>query len=98
VLVQPLTGRRHQIRRHFAHIRHPLIGDTTHGDGRHNRFFRDRFGIRRLLLHAWAIELSHPATAERLCITAPPDADWRLLLDGLGWTHVLAAETAGFGV
>ena len=34
------TGRTHQIRRHFAHLRHPLIGDTTHGDGRHNQMFR----------------------------------------------------------
>jgi len=35
--VEPLSGRRHQIRRHFKHIAHPLVGDTTHGNGAHNR-------------------------------------------------------------
>lgn len=38
----PKTGRRHQIRRHMHHISHPIIGDTTHGDGRHNRLFRSQ--------------------------------------------------------
>ncbi|MCB1802815.1 MAG: pseudouridylate synthase, partial [Gammaproteobacteria bacterium] len=35
--VTPLTGRRQQIRKHFKHISHHLVGDTTHGNGRHNR-------------------------------------------------------------
>ena len=34
---EPLTGRRHQIRRHFKHLAHPLVGDATHGKGPHNR-------------------------------------------------------------
>ncbi len=37
--IRPQSGRRRQIRRHFKHIFHP-IGDTTYGEGRHNRFFR----------------------------------------------------------
>jgi tRNA pseudouridine65 synthase len=41
----PETGRYHQIRRHFHHVYHPLIGDTTHGEGRHNRFFRESLGV-----------------------------------------------------
>ena len=48
----PHTGRMHQLRRHFAHLRHPIIGDVRYGDGRHNRMFRERFGVHRLLLHA----------------------------------------------
>jgi tRNA pseudouridine65 synthase len=96
VLAKPQTGRRHQIRRHFAHIRHPLIGDTTHGEGRHNRFFRAQWGLRRLLLHAWAIEIAHPATGARLRVVAPPDQDWCRLLDAFGWTDALPAG-AGVG-
>ena len=55
--VTPLTGRQHQIRRHMASISHPVIGDTTHGDGRHNLFIRQKYGIFRLLLHASQIDL-----------------------------------------
>lgn len=40
----PKTGRKHQLRRHMDHLFHPIVGDTTHGDGRHNRFFREHFG------------------------------------------------------
>jgi tRNA pseudouridine65 synthase len=87
--VQPHTGRRHQIRRHLAHIRHPLIGDTTHGEGRHNRYFRERFGVERLLLHACEIGFEHPGGGH-MAVSAPLDTDWGRVLDGLGW-----AETAG---
>lgn len=85
VAVRPETGRRHQIRRHFEHVSHPVIGDTTHGDGRHNRFFRERFGIHRLLLHAWCLELEHPRSGKPLRIEAPLPAEFQGLLDELGW-------------
>jgi len=52
VEVVPRTGRMHQIRRHFTHLCHPVIGDVRYGDGRHNRMFRERFGVHRMLLHA----------------------------------------------
>jgi tRNA pseudouridine65 synthase len=94
VLVTPHTGRRHQIRRHFAHIRHPLVGDTTHGEGRHNRFFRLQFGLHRLLLHAWQLDFTHPYPAAPLRIQAPPDLDWQRLLATLGWSHALPGAEA----
>jgi len=83
--VAPETGRYHQIRRHFHHVFHPLIGDTTHGEGRHNRFFRDTFGVSRLLLHARSLAFTHPVTGEDLRIQAPVDGQWRALLAALGW-------------
>lgn len=67
----PETGRRHQIRRHFKHISHHLIGDTTYGDGRHNRLFRQHLGCHRMLLHASGLSLDHPRGGQRLRLTAP---------------------------
>jgi tRNA pseudouridine65 synthase len=57
VEVEPLTGRRHQIRRHFKHIAHPLVGDTTHGKGVHNRAVAQWLGVQRLWLHAASVDL-----------------------------------------
>lgn len=85
VELQPKTGRKHQIRRHMKHIFHPVVGDTTHGDGRHNRFFRDRFGNQRLLLAATAMHLIHPHSGEPLAMAAPPGADFQAIVNALGW-------------
>ncbi len=68
----PQTGRFRQIRRHLKHASHHLVGDTSHGDGRHNRHFR-MLGIHRMLLHAAALGFVHPASGVRLEIEAPPD-------------------------
>jgi tRNA pseudouridine65 synthase len=68
--VYPHTGRMHQIRRHLAHDRHYVIGDSTHGDNRQNHFFRDTFGMENLLLHAWRFEFTHPFTNEPIKIEA----------------------------
>ena len=85
VALEPLTGRRHQLRRHLKHIDHPIIGDTTYGQGRHNRLFRERFGASRLLLHALGLALAHPLTGERLTIVAPPPPDFAAVAAALGW-------------
>lgn len=58
--LRPQTGRKHQLRRHMAHLRHPIVGDTHHGDGRHNRFFREHFASQRLLLAATGLTFQHP--------------------------------------
>jgi tRNA pseudouridine65 synthase len=71
----PRTGRRHQIRRHFKHISHPLIGDVRYGKGEHNRLFRERFGLCRLALHALEAAFAHPVTGEALRIAAPVPED-----------------------
>jgi tRNA pseudouridine65 synthase len=74
--VVPETGRRQQIRKHFKHISHHLIGDTTHGNGRHNRFFRDRFDIHRLLLMSLRLGFVHPYEEVRIDVLARPDEVW----------------------
>jgi tRNA pseudouridine65 synthase len=85
VEAQPLTGRKHQIRRHFKHLHHPVIGDTTHGEGFHNRRFREEFDCPRLLLHALEMTIPHPVTGEDLTVTAPVDELFARLLDRMGW-------------
>jgi tRNA pseudouridine65 synthase len=75
--ISPLTGRRHQIRKHFSHIRHPIIGDKRHGDVKHNTFFRENYQMSRMLLHAHSIRFEHPVTKEWLTLCAPPDASFR---------------------
>ena len=71
----PLTGRYRQIRRHLKHASHHLVGDTSHGDGRHNRHFR-MLGIHRMLLHAWQLSFVHPASGARIRVESPPDAEF----------------------
>lgn len=78
VEAEPLTGRRHQIRRHFKHIAHPLVGDTTHGKGAHNRAVAAWLGVNRLWLHAGSVEL--PTADGVLRIEAACGAEWRGLL------------------
>ena len=86
VELQPLTGRRHQLRRHMKHIAHPLIGDATHGKGPLNRAVAELLGGQRLWLHALRLALAHPVTGEPLCIEAEPDADWER------WSNYLEVE------
>ncbi|MGV3003067.1 tRNA pseudouridine(65) synthase TruC [Vibrio sp. E150_018] len=86
VEMQPLTGRKHQLRRHMAHLRHPILGDTSHGDGKQNRLFRDIYNASRLMLHASKLEFVHPYTDETIVIEAKFDEVWERLVDEFGWT------------
>ncbi|MBO8139609.1 MAG: RluA family pseudouridine synthase [Thermosipho sp. (in: Bacteria)] len=49
--VEIKTGRKHQIRKHFALIKHPVVGDDVYGDRRLNREFKRQFGLKRYFLH-----------------------------------------------
>ena len=80
VEVEPLSGRRHQIRRHFKHIAHPLVGDTTHGKGAHNRAVAAWLGTTRLWLHATRLELPALDGGTVRVIESAPGAAWAALL------------------
>lgn len=75
VRLEPHTGRKHQLRRHLAHIRHPILGDTTHGDGTQNKFARAHLSLHRLALIANTIEFTHPYTTEALALKSNIDSD-----------------------
>ena len=85
VSLTPLTGRRHQLRRHMKHLGHPIIGDAKHGKGVHNRFFKLRFGCSRLLLACTGLAFDHPVSGERMQLAASPGIDFDHLLDTFGW-------------
>jgi tRNA pseudouridine65 synthase len=74
--LEPLTGRRHQLRRHMKHIAHPILGDATHGKGPLNRAVAELLGLQRLWLHAESLELPHPVSGQMLRLAAPLPNDW----------------------
>jgi 23S rRNA pseudouridine955/2504/2580 synthase len=84
------TGRTHQIRRHFAAIGHPVLGDTKHGDFAFNREAKARWGLLRLFLHAQRLEVPHPESKKRLTFEAPLPNDLVAVLErtGLGVPNV----------
>ncbi len=78
VRLEPLTGRRHQLRRHMKHVAHPILGDATHGKGPLNRAVAQLIGVQRLWLHAAHLRLPHPVTGEKLDISSPLPPEWAL--------------------
>ena len=72
------TGRTHQIRVHLASQGHPIAGDDKYGDFEWNRQLLKpgaRVGLKRMFLHAWRLQFSHPVTDERVALQAelPPE-------------------------
>ena len=86
--LQPQTGRKHQLRRHMKHIFHPIVGDTTHGDSSHNRFFRQQFNCHRLLLSATQMSFQHPISGESLDLCASLDDGFQRIMNSLGWQGI----------
>jgi tRNA pseudouridine65 synthase len=82
--ISPETGRMHQIRRHFAQMRHYLIGDKTHGECKQNKMFETRFGLKTMLLHASEMEFSHPFTHKKIRINAELSEEFTRILKEIG--------------
>lgn len=88
--VKLLTGRTHQIRVHFSHLGHPVLGDPQYG-GR-EKWHRGIFAperplarkllstIKRQALHATRLDFEHPVTGDRVCLEAEPPEDFRTLV------------------
>jgi tRNA pseudouridine65 synthase len=82
VKVKPVTGRFHQIRRHFGRLSHPIVGDNEHGDSHHNRFFRERLGVQGLMLRASALEIDEPSIQINLNSVWPDN--WKKMFEATG--------------
>lgn len=82
VSAKPVTGRMHQIRRHFKHIFHPIIGDTTYGDLKQNSLIAQHYPLEnKLMLTANQLQFIHPYTQQEITITAPLPYHIQYLVD-----------------
>jgi len=66
----PKTGRMHQLRKHFSHILHPIIGDRTHGCNKQNKLFTEQWQMNTMLLHASKLTFIHPVTQKEIKLQA----------------------------
>lgn len=81
VEAQPETGRMHQLRRHFAHIFHPIIGDRPHGCNKQNKLWLQEFNMSTMLLHASELLFKHPYSKEPIHIKAQASAEFMHAID-----------------
>lgn len=87
VEAQPQTGRWHQLRQHFAMNRTDILGDTQHGDWTLNKIMTEITGVKRLMLHASAIELLHPVSKKRMLFETKLPDDFSNVISGLSGAH-----------
>lgn len=85
VEANPQTGRMHQLRKHFSHIFHPIIGDRTHGCNKQNKLFKERWELDTMLLHASQISFKHPVTKMPIQIAAPLQDEFVRMMGVMGW-------------
>ena len=80
VKANPKTGRMHQLRKHFAHIFHPIIGDRPHGCNKQNRYFKEHLQMNTMMLHALDLTFSHPVTKEKITIKADVQDEFKRMM------------------
>ena len=85
VEAEPTTGRMHQLRKHFAHIFHPIIGDRTHGCNKQNKLFKEKWEMTTMLLHASQLSFTHPVTNEPVIINAELQPKFLDVIKLMGW-------------
>lgn len=66
----PETGRMHQLRKHFKHIFHPILGSRPHGCNKQNKLWLENYDVKGMMLHAHQLIFDHPVTNERLTLNA----------------------------
>ncbi|HET8860481.1 pseudouridine synthase [Marivirga sp.] len=83
--VKPETGRMHQIRKHLAHIDHPIIADRPHGCNKQNKLFKENWQMDSMLLHAKELQFKHPVREENLNIKANISTEFERTLSFLNF-------------
>jgi tRNA pseudouridine65 synthase len=81
----PETGRMHQLRKHFSHIFHPIIGDRTHGCNKQNKLFKQTWEMETMLLHASQLSFIHPVTNVLTVIEAPLQDEFKRVMQLMNW-------------
>lgn len=82
----PKTGRMHQLRRHFAHIFYPIIGDRKHGCNKQNKFFKEQFEMTTMLLHASELTFKHPVTGNEVKLKTNLQTEFIKVMDLMNFT------------
>lgn len=85
----PETGRMHQLRRHFAHVFHPIIGDRPHGCNKQNKLFLETWGMNTMLLHANELTFQHPVTGIEIDIKAGLQSEFNRVLELMRTNNIL---------
>ncbi|HEY9003821.1 MAG TPA: pseudouridine synthase [Mucilaginibacter sp.] len=81
----PKTGRMHQLRKHFAHVFHPIIGDRTHGCNKQNKLFKEKWEMTTMLLHASQLRFNHPINGDLITIEASLQPEFIRMMELMGW-------------
>lgn len=81
VEASPTTGRMHQLRKHFAHIFYPIIGDRKHGCNKQNRFFKEQWEMTTMLLHAAELSFVHPVSGALIELKADVQPEFNAVLE-----------------
>ena len=82
----PTTGRMHQLRKHFAHIFYPIIGDRKHGCNKQNKFFKEQWDMTTMLLHASELKFKHPVTQEEVHLKANVQDEFKRVMEIMSWS------------
>lgn len=82
-MIEPQSGRMHQIRKHLAHIIHPIIGDRPYGCNKQNKLFKDKWNMNSMMLHALNLKFDHPVKNESIQIVAKPSNEFLRTLEFL---------------
>lgn len=88
VEAKPTTGRMHQLRKHFSHIFHPIIGDRTHGCNKQNRMFKENWEMDTMLLHASELSFLHPINGSEIHIKAPLQSEFLRVMQLMNWKEL----------
>lgn len=87
VEARPYTGRTHQIRKHFAHLFHPILGDRPHGCNKQNRLWKEQYNMTTMMLHAQELIFFHPYRNRSTIIHANLSSEFHRVLS------ILAIDT-----
>lgn len=85
VEAEPVTGRMHQLRKHFSHLFHPIIGDRPHGCNKQNKIFKEQYNMTTMMLHAYCLGFKHPVSGKEILLRAEMSNEFKRMVKLMGW-------------
>ncbi|MEO0896352.1 MAG: pseudouridine synthase [Bacteroidota bacterium] len=87
--VHPVTGRRHQIRRHLSYEHHPILGDKKHGHSTHNNLWKEELKLEGLMLQSHHLKFDHPMENKEINLRVDPAPHIQKALEYMGWEEAI---------